>query len=196
MQALIDQLKIVPDYVKMLFTEHLILAVIALVLFLFCMFFTNKVSGILRNIMIVAMFVIGAFGVVRKNWPQVLTLILALLALIIIRTIRRIIVTIRLNRRNARIEERALAKAAKRRGSWKNKQGYSGERKPIVDPEYKPEKMEKEEIQEVIEFEKTDLKHVKTEAPTEELTPAAAKKEVPASNDETAAEPEKEETKE
>lgn len=190
MQALIDQLKIVPDYVKMLFTEHLILAVIALVLFLFCMFFTNKVSGILRNIMIVAMFVIGAFGFVRNNWPQVLTLILALLVLIIIRTIRRIIVTIRLNRRNARIEERALAKAAKRRGSWKNKQGYSGERKPIVDPEYKPEKMEKEEIQEVIEFEKADLKQVKTEAPTEELTPAAVEKETPASNGQAAKEKE------
>lgn len=190
MQALIDQLKIVPDYVKMLFTEHLILAVIALVLFLFCMFFTNKVSGILRNIMIVAMFVIGAFGFVRNNWPQVLTLILALLVLIIIRTIRRIIVTIRLNRRNARIEERALAKAAKRRGSWKNKQGYSGERKPIVDPEYKPEKMEKEEIQEVIEFEKADLKQAKAEAPTEELTPAAVAKETPASNDQAAKEKE------
>ena len=95
---------------------------------------------------------------IKSNWNLLGIVICSLLILLIIRLIGYTIKTIRTNRINKRIEERALERAAKRRGSWTNKQGYSGARKMIVEPEYVPEEMNREEIEEVIRNELSDKK--------------------------------------
>ena len=48
--------------------------------------------------------------------------------------------------------ERALAKAAKRRGSWEEKKGYSGDTKP-EDPDEVPAEMTDDELDDVVENE-------------------------------------------
>lgn len=178
MQEIINLLISMPEYVKALFTDHLIVSCIAAAVFVFVLFFSNKAANKLRTLFVLAVLVLAAFALVSKRKPLICLCILSLIVLMIVRLIRYTIVTIRTNRRNKRIEERALEKAAKRRGSWKNRQGYSGERRAIVEPVYVPEKMDKDEIASVIENEKAD--HSKTLAAdippaTEEL-----KKEEPA----------------
>ncbi len=54
--------------------------------------------------------------------------LLLVIVLLLVRLIRYTFVTVRQNRINRKIEQKALAKAQKRRGSWKEKQGYSGDR--------------------------------------------------------------------
>lgn len=177
MQEIIDLLISMPEYVKALFTDHLIVSCIAAVVFVFVLFFSNKVANKLRTFFVLTVLVLAAFALVSRRKPLVCLCILSLIVLMIIRLIRYTIVTIRTNRRNKRIEERALEKAAKRRGSWKNRQGYSGERRAIVEPEYVPEKMDKDEIASVIEHEKADKpKTVAPEVPpvTEELKKEAS----------------------
>ena len=163
MQEIFDLLKSMPEYVKTLFTNHLIMACIAAVVFFFVLFFSNKVANTVRTFFVLAVLVFGAIGFVTKRHALLCLSIITLIILIIVRLIKYVIVTIRTNQRNKRIEERALEKAAKRRGEWKNRKGYSGERRPIVEPEYVPEKMNKEEIESVIENEKAD-KPVETKA--------------------------------
>ena len=156
MQEIFDLLKSMPEYVKTLFTNHLIMACIAAVVFFFVLFFSNKVANTVRTFFVLAVLVFGAIGFVTKRHALLCLSIITLIILIIVRLIKYVIVTIRTNQRNKRIEERALEKAAKRRGEWKNRKGYSGERRPIVEPEYVPEKMIKEEIESVIDNEKAD----------------------------------------
>ena len=156
MQSVSEQIKAVPDYIKWGFTHQTLIAVIVLAVFIFVLFFSNKVAGILRTLFVIVCIAACAYGAIAKKFDIVWTAFLALVILAIVRLIAYIIHTIRQNRINARIEERALAKAAQRRGSWKNKQGYSGEAKPIVD-DYKPGKMSDDEIKDVIENEKADL---------------------------------------
>lgn len=177
MQEMIHLLISMPEYVKALFTDHLIVSCIAAVVFVFVLFFSNKAANKLRTFFVLAVLVLAAFALVSKRKPLVCLCIFSLIVLMIIRLIRYTIVTIRTDRRNKRIEERALEKAAKRRGSWKNRQGYSGERRAIVEPVYVPEKMDKDEIASVIENEKIDKPTADADVPpaTEEL-----KKEEPA----------------
>ena len=169
MQGILELLKSMPAYAKYLFENHTIIAVIAAVVFFFVLFFSNKVVKFFRTLFVIAILAMGAIAYITKRWPMLCLAVLVLIILIIIRLIKYIFTTIRTNRRNRRIEERALEKSAKRRGSWKNKQGYSGERKPIEEPEYKPEKMAKEEIDDVLENETV------SEPATAELKPEAAK---------------------
>lgn len=168
MQGILELIKSMPAYVKYLFTKHTIVACIAVLVFIFVLFFSNKVAKVLRTLFVLSILALIGTAYISDRRPLLCLSIIALLVLIVIRLIRYIITTIRTNRRNKRIEERALERAAKRRGSWKNKQGYSGERKPIVEPEYVPEKMNKDEIENVI-------KHEKAAAPaTEDLKKEAA----------------------
>lgn len=170
MQEIFDLLKSMPEYVKTLFTNHLIMACIAAVVFFFVLFFSNKVANTVRTFFVLAVLVFGAIGFVTKRHALLCLSIITLIILIIVRLIKYVIVTIRTNQRNKRIEERALEKAAKRRGEWKNRKGYSGERRPIVEPEYVPEKMDKEEIESIIANEKADKPLEAKAAPiTEEL---------------------------
>lgn len=176
MEGILNLLMSMPDYVKAIFTTHTLIACVGVVIFIFVLFFSNRAARILRTLFVLGIITMGCMGFITKAWPQLCLSVLILLLLIIIRLVWHIINTIRTERRNKRIEERALEKAAKRRGSWKNRKGYSGDRKPIAEPDYVPETMGSDEIESVIRNEKTEYEPVKTIVPpvTEELKPEPA----------------------
>ena len=182
MEGILNQIKDIPVFLASAFKTHLLAAVIVLAVFVFVLFFTNKVAHFLRNIFIVAVILGCIYAVYITNFGMMWAGIFSLILLAIVRIILNIIRNVRQDRINKRIEERALAKAEKRRGSWKNKQGYSGQAKPIED-DYVPGEMSSDEIKDVIENDRTDLKPaaVPEDAPSaqtpvpdsEETTPAA-----------------------
>ncbi len=158
MPNLMDLLKTTPAYIIATFEKHMIAACIAAVVFVFVLFFSNKIAAFFRKLFVIAVLLLGVYAYFKDKWNLLVLAVGTLLVLLVIRLIGYTITTIRTNRRNKRIEERALERAAKRRGSWSNKQGYSGARKMIVEPEYVPEEMNREEIEEVIRNELSDKK--------------------------------------
>lgn len=106
-------------------------ALIFVIWFLIVIFFTSKVVNVLRRIFIGVAIILGVIGYFRNNYELIWVNIIALVVLGIARLLRHIFVTVQQDRINAKIEAKALAKARKRRGSWENKQAYSGESKPI-----------------------------------------------------------------
>lgn len=162
---IVNILKTMPAYILGLIQDHTITFVITAVVFAFIVFFSNKAANKLRTIYILAALLLIVFSFISQSWPRIVLIILSLIVLGILRLIGFIISEIRITRKNKRIEERALEKAAKRRGNWQNKQGYSGARKMIVEPEYIPGKMNREEIEEVIRNEFSDKKPEEPAAP-------------------------------
>lgn len=182
MPNIVEILKTLPAYVVNFIELYTIPAIIAAALFIFILFFSNKVASFLRKLFICAILVVTAYGYVNNNWTLTASMLCLLLILIIIRIIVHSIQTVRTNRRNKRIEERALERAAKRRGSFKNKQGYSGARKPIEEekPNVIPEEMDKDEIEALIsnefiddEFPKSKPEDINTEPSTDDLSSIA-----------------------
>lgn len=172
METVIEQIKAVPEYLKTEFTVHTLIAVVVLAVFLFVLFFSNKVAGILRNIFVIACILAIIFAYFTQRYPMIWTAVFSLIILAIIRGILKLIRTRRQDKINARIEERALAKAEKRRGSWKNKQGYSGEAKPIIE-DYTPGTMDEDEIKDLVENESADASHKEYQAKTEAVQASA-----------------------
>lgn len=166
MTMILDVLKNMPAYTIGLVHDHTILMLVLAALFIFVTFFSNQIANKLRSIFILASLLIIVFAFIAQKWSRIGFIILGLIAMAVIRLIGFIISEIRITRKNKRIAERALEKAAKRRGSWQNKQGYSGARKLIVEPEYVPGKMNREEIEEIIKNEFADKK---PEESTEEV---------------------------
>ena len=155
MSTILEQIREIPGYIRWAFTSRTIAAVVIALLFIFVLFFSNKVAGVFRKFFIVLCIGASVYAAIAKKYDILWTAVFMLIILAIVRLIAYIIRTVRQNRINARIEERALAKAAQRRGSWKNKQGYSGQAKPIED-DYTPGEMSKDEIADVIENDKAD----------------------------------------
>lgn len=158
MSMILDILKNMPAYAIGLVHDHMILMVVLAAFFIFVTFFSNQVANKLRSVFILASLLIIVFSFISQKWTRIGFIILGLIAMAVIRLIGFIISEIRITRKNKRIAERALEKAAKRRGSWQNKQGYSGARKLIVEPEYVPGKMNREEIEDIIKNEFADKK--------------------------------------
>ncbi|MDO4478653.1 MAG: hypothetical protein Q4B73_06425 [Lachnospiraceae bacterium] len=158
MNAVLDMLKALPAYLSGAFKEHLIILIIGLVIFLVALIFTNALARFCRYVFVIGSIILGVYGFLTKKTQLVFTIIVFLILMIVIRVIMYTIRTIRQNRINRRIEERALAKAAARRGSWKNRQGYSGEAKPI-ESDYVPGKMNAQEINDVIKNDMSDTVH-------------------------------------
>ena len=157
-QELMNILKTMPLYVIGLAKDHTILFFVTAALFVFVTFFSNKVANKLRTIFVLGSLLLIVFSFISQSWPRIVFITIGLLAMMICRAIGFAISEIRIIRRNKRIEERALAKAAKRRGNWENKRGYSGARRLIIEPEYIPEEMNQDEIEDVIKYETTDKK--------------------------------------
>lgn len=135
-ETLLDALKQLPQYIPALFTgSHKYFALAGLVVFILALFVSRKLGRVLRAVYVIFACASGAVAYYQKNFPYLVLMALSLLVLIIVRLIFYLTVTVRQNRINAKIEAKALAKARKRRGSWKNKQGYSGDAKPIYDPD-------------------------------------------------------------
>ena len=147
MGNIFSYLKLVPAYLQHVWETMPVVFILVCVVFVVSLF-SGRIPGIIRRIFIIACVVYALIGgfTRRADWGRQIVWVAALLllALLIIRGIIIIIQTHRQNKINAKIEEKALAKAARRRGSFHNKQGYSGPSRP--DPEYTPEKMDSDEI--------------------------------------------------
>lgn len=142
-----------PGFVRQQFTgPNMIWAITALAVFLVVLFFTNRFTSILREIFVFAAIITALVAYFKRRYVLIWLAVIVLLVLGIFRLIRYIIVTTRQNRINRSIEARALEKAERRRGSWKNKMGYSGETRPI-DLGYVPGEMTAEELADVVENE-------------------------------------------
>lgn len=152
MGNIFSYLKDVPDYLRHVWQTMPVVFILVCIVFLVSLF-SGKIPGIIRRVFIVACVVyalIGGFTRRAEYGRQIVWVAaLLLLSLALIRSIVFIIQTSHQNRINAKIEEKALAKAARRRGSFNNKQGYSGSSRP--EPEYVPEKMNSEEIDALVQ---------------------------------------------
>ena len=157
MQAFLSQLGSVPEYAMQLAHSMLIPTIITAVVFLIALIFTGKFPYFLRAVYVVAAILMIGYGIFFKNYALVWIMGISLVIMIIVRLIIHIVRTVHENRRIALIERKALERSAKKRGSWKNKQGYSGDVKPIVAEEYKPEAMTRDEIKDVVENDTMNL---------------------------------------
>lgn len=162
MSEFMNVLQTMPAYLISLFKNHTLIMVLIAVIFLFVTLFSGKAATKIRSIFVLVALLLVVFSFISQSWPRIALICIGLLLMLACRIFGYVISEIRITRRNRRLEERALEKAAKRRGSWQNKKGYSGARKPIIEPEYIPEAMNSEEIADVIENEISDAD--KTEA--------------------------------
>ena len=148
---ILDSLGNVPVFTVELIKTMMIPCIITLVVYLIVLIFSGKFPYALRAVYIIASLLFMGYGYIMHEYELIWIFGSSLVLLIIVRAIISIVRTVNENRRIAQIERKALAKSAKRRGTWENKKGYSGEERPIVAEEYKPEVMTEEEIEDVIE---------------------------------------------
>ena len=161
-QKIFAAVKDVPEYIRGAWEHHMILVIILAALFIFITFFSNKVAKTLRTLFVIASLIFAAYGFLSRDYVKIWVPVAILVVLLAIRLFINGIRAIRQNRIDRRIEQRALEKAAKRRGSWKNRQGYSGEQHPIVD-DYIPEKMNLDEIIDVLKNEVSEDSNIREE---------------------------------
>lgn len=130
MERILIYLQSVPDYLQYQFNNHMAICVAIMAVYLFALIFTNKLANLIRPFVIGAclcFMVYGAFqGLGGHGYQAVLTGVMAIVLMIVFRILKSIIVSSYQNKVNARIEKKALEKAAKRRGTFSNKQGFSG----------------------------------------------------------------------
>ncbi len=132
-ERFVEAFYVLPDYfIQTLNGKYMIPAIVAAILLLFSAFFTNKLADIIRGAYVVCAAGLFVFAYLTSRYPLMITIALSILFLGVVRLIRYIWVNVRQDRINSKIEAKALAKAKKRRGSWQNKKGYSGEAKPLV----------------------------------------------------------------
>lgn len=127
----LEQLKIIPDYLVVLYEKHLIFVIVMLVLYLIALIFWNKFAGFLRWIYIFAAFGFLAYAIIKQHWQLLIIIIASMLFMTIVRLITHTVRASKQRKRDRKIEQRALEQAAKRRGSWEKKQAYSGSPRPV-----------------------------------------------------------------
>ena len=154
LNRIISYMSAVPDYLIMLWKEYPVILIIAGALFIIALFFPGTLAAFIRRIFIVACFLLavaGGFMGSRQNGHQMICI--GASAIIIVGIVRLIINTVssaHRNRVNRKIEKAALEKAAKRRGSFRNKQGFNGDRNEAPDLT-SPEAVSQDEIRKNIE---------------------------------------------
>ena len=154
LNRIISYMSAVPDYLIMLWKEYPVILIVAGALFIIALFFPGSLAAFIRRIFIVACFLLavaGGFMGSRQNGHQMICIgASAILIVGIVRLIINLISAAHRNRVNKKIEKVALEKAAKRRGSFKKRQGFNGDREQ--EPNLvSPEAVSQDEIRENIE---------------------------------------------
>lgn len=140
----------VPDLIKTIFTgKYALIAVLILIVYLVVMFVNNNVTRFIREGLILLAVVGAVVGYFKRKFAFLWLMLILVALILIVRFLCYLLVTIRISRRNRRIERKALEKAALRRGSWKEKRGYSGTR-PEDDEPVNPGVMDEREIADVV----------------------------------------------
>jgi len=169
MVNIIDALAKVPDYLAHMWKDYPYILVPVAIVYVICLIFSNKAVKVLREVLIAAIVVYACIGgfTRRRYWglQMVWTAIIMLVVLIIVRLIVNAVRTSRENAINRRIEKRALEKAAQHRGSFREKQAYSGKTRPVEKAEEEPVELTTEEIRSVVDAD--DLPEAVAEAPRE-----------------------------
>ncbi len=169
MNTIVELFKGFPSFIQDAFKNHLIIFIIFLAIFVLALVLTNKVATICRYIFVIGAIACGVYAFLLKKNELLFALILSLIAMLVVRLLIYGFRNARQNRINKRIEERALAKAASRRGSWKNRQGYSGQQR-VIEDDYVPEKMSSSEINDVIKNDMSDTPQaIKAKSATQQL---------------------------
>lgn len=154
LNRIISYMSAVPDYLIMLWKEYPVILIVAGALFIIALFFPGSLAAFIRRIFIVACFLLavaGGFMGSRQNGHQMICIgASAILIVGIVRLIINLISAAHRNSVNKKIEKVALEKAAKRRGSFKKRQGFNGDRdqEPNL---VSPEAVSQDEIRENIE---------------------------------------------
>ena len=149
-ELILSQWQELPAYIPTLIEKFLIPVIIVAVVYLIALFFSNHFAYVLRWFYILACIALLIFGYFRGNYSLMWLVGFSLVFMLLFKIIVGIAKYIKGRRRDRKIERVALAKAEQRRGSFANKQAYSGAPKPITDEPYVPEKMNDAEINDVI----------------------------------------------
>lgn len=156
MDKVISTLATMPAFIAELFEEHLVLTILGIMIFLLALMVPGRIGSLIRKIVILAnvMFAMaGGFMGRGQNGYEIICLsAISLLLLFIIRTIVRIVGALKQRRIDARIEKRALAKAAKRRSTLSKPQSQDNGTNDQED-DFVPPELSQVEIRQVIENE-------------------------------------------
>ena len=154
LNRVISYMAAVPDYLIMLWKEYPVILIVAGALFVIALFFPGSLAAFIRRIFIVACFLLaiaGGFMGSRQNGHQMICIGASAIVIVgIVRLIINLISSAHRNMVNKKIEKVALEKAAKRRGSFRKRQGFNGDREQEPDL-VSPEEVSQVEIRENIE---------------------------------------------
>lgn len=179
MRLLLHAVYDVPDLIRSIFTgKYALAAMLITVVYIVAVLLNNKMTRFLREIIILAASVAGVIAYFKKRYAFLWLMLILLAVLLLVRFLCYMLVTIRIQRRNRRIERRALEKAAQRRGSWKNRRGYSGA--PQIDEEpVRMPAMDRREIADVLENETSEREGADIDLTAAAPDPEAAPKPQP-----------------
>lgn len=140
LQNILRAITDVPEYAnEVLHGPHAAAAIIAGIVFLIVLLITNKFTHVLRELFVVAAIVLGVIAYFRRNYPLLWVCVLVIVILGVFRFARYLLVTVRTNRRNRKIEEQALEKARRRRGSFRSNSADSRTVLPLDEDDLDPE---------------------------------------------------------
>ena len=173
LQAIYD----VPDLIRQIFSgKYALLAVLLTIVYLIVLFLSSKVTRVIREFLVLAAVVTGVVGYFKKRFDLLWLMVILLALLAVVGLLRFLLVTIRQNRINRKIERRALEKAEMRRGSWKNKKGYSGPQRIDEGAQEPIPAMNEAEIADVVENETSEREGaaINLDAPVPEAAASAS----------------------
>ena len=153
LDMILSQWQEVIPYFLYAVSAHTIPLVAAVVVYVVALIFSGKFAAFIRWIYVIGVAGLAAFAFYKRNWALLWILLSTLVLMILVKIIVTIIRRVHQRRADKRFERKALEKAAKRRGTWENKQAYSGAPKPIVDKKNRPERMTRKEVDDFVKYE-------------------------------------------
>jgi len=151
--TILVHLRHIPDYLSAQWSAHMGICIIICAVYLVSLFMAGNPGKLLRKTITTLLVVYILYGIyLRSNKFGYQIILIGLIALFVMGIIRFIINTaseIRQNRIDAKIEEKALAMAEGRRGSFKSNVG--GINKYSLEPDPAEANLTKEELQDSIE---------------------------------------------
>ena len=152
-ETILVHLRHIPDYLSAQWSAHMGICIIICAVYLVSLFMAGNPGKLLRKIMTTLLVVYILYGLfLRSNKFGYQIILIGLIALFVMGIIRFIINTafeVRQNRIDAKIEQKALAMAEGRRGSFKSNAG--GVNKYSLEPDPTEAELTREEIQDSIE---------------------------------------------
>lgn len=152
-ETILVHLRHIPDYLSAQWSANMGICIIICAVYLVSLFMAGNPGKLLRKIITTLLVVYILYGIyLRSNKFGYQIILIGLIALFVMGIIRFIINTaseIRQNKIDAKIEEKALAMAEGRRGSFKSNVG--GINKYSLEPDPAEANLTKEELQDSIE---------------------------------------------